>query len=49
MLVRSTRSAHIGPHDDGHFRTASGKHGFMVAWETPCGMICRTTSYHVEE
>ena len=50
VLVRSTRSVHIGPlHDEGHFCTASGKHGFMIAWETPCGMICRTTSYYVEE
>ncbi|MBX2980271.1 MAG: hypothetical protein KF905_13330 [Flavobacteriales bacterium] len=49
-LVRSTGTVRVGPmHDEGHFRTASGKHGILIAWETPCGMICRTASYYVEE
>ncbi len=49
-LVRSTGTMCIGPmHYEGHFRTASGKRGIMIAWETPCGLICRTASYYVEE
>ncbi len=49
-LVRSAGVKHIGPMlGEGHFRTASGKRGILIAWETPCGLICRTASYYVEE
>lgn len=31
------------------FRTAEGKRGRIVVSDTPCGLICRTTWYYVEE
>jgi hypothetical protein len=31
------------------FRTAEGKRGLSVVSDTPCGLICRTTWYYVEE
>jgi hypothetical protein len=31
------------------FRTAEGKRGLSVVADTPCGLICRTTWYYVEE
>jgi hypothetical protein len=31
------------------FRTADGKHGLSVVSDIPCGLICRTTWYYVEE
>lgn len=31
------------------FRTAEGHRGLMVVHEVPCGLICRTTKYYVEE
>jgi hypothetical protein len=31
------------------FRTAEGKRGRMVVSDIPCGLICRTTWYYVEE
>lgn len=47
---RSSGTKRIGPrHDEAHFRTVGGKHGIVITWETPCGLICRTASYYVEE
>lgn len=49
-LLRKAGITRIGPmHGEGHFRTAGGKRGIMIEWETPCGLICRTASYYVEE
>lgn len=49
-LVSTAGVMRIGPmHDEGLFRTASGKRGIMIVWETPCGLICRTAGYYVEE
>lgn len=31
------------------FRTAEGKRGLSVVSDIPCGLICRTTWYYVEE
>ncbi|MBL7937911.1 MAG: hypothetical protein JNL43_01010 [Flavobacteriales bacterium] len=31
------------------FRLADGRRGFAVAHETPCGLICRTTQFYLEE
>jgi hypothetical protein len=31
------------------FRTAEDKHGLCVVSDIPCGLICRTTWYYVEE
>ncbi len=31
------------------FRLPDGLRGFMVAHETPCGLICRDTMYYVEQ
>ncbi|MFN6116691.1 MAG: hypothetical protein ACK46G_00735 [Flavobacteriales bacterium] len=31
------------------FRTAGGKHGLCIVSDIPCGLICRTTWYFVEE
>lgn len=49
-LARSSTRTRRGPFQgEAHFRTVNGKRGIMVEWETPCGLICRTASYHVEE
>lgn len=32
-----------------HFRTSDGKRGIMILRDTPCGMICRSVDYYVEE
>ncbi|HRH69207.1 MAG TPA: hypothetical protein PLB89_06865 [Flavobacteriales bacterium] len=31
------------------FRLADGRRGLAVAHETPCGLICRTTQFYLEE
>jgi hypothetical protein len=31
------------------FRLADGRRGLAFAHETPCGLICRTTTFYVEE
>ncbi len=31
------------------FRTAAGKRGLSIVSDIPCGLICRTTWYFVEE
>lgn len=49
-LAPSSTYMRVGPiHGEGHFRTSTGKRGMVISWETPCGMICRTANYYVEE
>ena len=31
------------------FRTADGRHGWMLVHETPCAMLCQSAVYYVEE
>ncbi len=31
------------------FRTADGKSGVVVVHETPCGLVCRSAYYYVED
>jgi|688.fasta_scaffold43703_7 hypothetical protein len=49
-LLQQSASRHDDPmHNATYFRTTAGKRGVVIAWEIPCGLICRTANYYVEE
>ncbi|MEZ4755717.1 MAG: hypothetical protein R2817_02695 [Flavobacteriales bacterium] len=43
-------SSRVGPLEFAlPFRTGDGKHGLTIVSDIPCGLICRTTWYYVQE
>lgn len=50
-VIRARPQHHVFIHNEIHlpFRTVDGRRGMVLEHEVPCGMICRSAFYYVEE